>query len=152
MLTQYLRQCSGHSDFPYPTAMVRSRWSTDELSRGSYTEYPKHEDGKLLSETLAAPVHHVIYFAGEATSHRYSGDARAVSGRRPYVFFLGRILAKVNGPAERARRPPQPALPRRYLSTVQGAALSGVREADRVLERVEASRQESAFCLQRSPC
>ncbi|XP_034248291.1 protein anon-37Cs-like [Thrips palmi] len=108
-LTQYLRQCSGCSDFPYPTAMVRTAWSTDALSCGAYTEYPKHEDGKLLSQTLAAPVHHVLFFAGEATSHR-------------------------------------------YLSTVQGAALSGVREADRVLERVEASRQESAFCRQRSPC
>ncbi|XP_052132003.1 protein anon-37Cs-like, partial [Frankliniella occidentalis] len=68
-VTRYLRQCSGQHDFPYPTHMVRSRWSCDPLACGATTQYPRGEDGTQLSRTLAEPVHGVIFFAGEATNH-----------------------------------------------------------------------------------
>ncbi len=48
-LTSLLRSCTGDPSLPRPTRLLRTKWATDPLHRGSYsygavaTDWPKHQ-------------------------------------------------------------------------------------------------------------
>jgi len=62
-----LRRCFG-ARTPAPAAIQQSRWSTDELSLGSYSHVPPGASNDDR-DTLADPLGGQLFFAGEAT-HR----------------------------------------------------------------------------------
>lgn len=64
-----LRSAFGPS-IPMPEAMLRSNWSHDSYTFGSYSHVPPGGKSKAF-KMLAKPVAERLYFAGEATSRRY---------------------------------------------------------------------------------
>ena len=61
---------------PVPVAMIRTSWSTDPWTLGSYSYLPVGATPRLR-RTLATPVADRLFFAGEATD---SGDPATVQG------------------------------------------------------------------------
>lgn len=62
---------SMYGDIPDPTGFLRTKWSSDPFSRGSYSHIPM--GGSLAdSRALAAPVGERLFFAGEATAAGYA--------------------------------------------------------------------------------
>jgi monoamine oxidase len=66
-----------------PEAVVRSTWSVDRFALGALSSLGVHGTPRDR-EALAAPVGHVLFFAGEATSRGHAGTVRGAyeSGER----------------------------------------------------------------------
>jgi hypothetical protein len=91
-----------------PTAVVRSRWGTDERFLGSYS-YQGPGAGGEEAEALAAPLLLPLPAADGAAAEEGEKDSR------PVVLFAGEHTS------------------REYMGTVHGAMESGKREAARLL-------------------
>ncbi len=70
-IMDHLRTMYGTS-IPDPTAMVRTKWISNEYSFGSYSYVLTNGTSKAY-EILAEPLGNQIYFAGEHTSFDYRG-------------------------------------------------------------------------------
>jgi monoamine oxidase len=64
-----LRRMYGNS-IPSPSAMKRTRWTTDPYSLGSYSHVPIGGFAEAY-DTLAQPIQNRLFFAGEATTRLY---------------------------------------------------------------------------------
>jgi monoamine oxidase len=82
---------------PRPTAMVRSSWSEDPWSLGSYSYLPVGATPAARS-TLAQPVADTIYFAGEALD---ANDPATVHGALASGTAAAALIAKATAGTER---------------------------------------------------
>ena len=73
-----------------PTGYIRTNWSRDRLSRGSYSFFAKGSN-RRHAKALAEPVANRIFFAGEAAHPDYNGTVHAAleSGQ-----FAGRAAVR----------------------------------------------------------
>ena len=76
-----LKLIYGHR-IPAPTAFMRTRWGQDPYTRGSYS-FNALGMARDARATLASPVGHSLFFAGEATDADYPGTVHGayLSGR-----------------------------------------------------------------------
>ncbi len=77
-------------DVPDPISYVRTRWSADEFSQGSYS-YTKVGQQAGDREEMAKPVGNKLFFAGEATHPNFYGTVHGAyeSGIRAAREILG---------------------------------------------------------------
>lgn len=71
------------NDIPEPLGHLRSNWSNDPYSHGSYSSYGVGSTPDDI-EALAEPVADVLFFAGEATNFEHTGTVHGalISGQR----------------------------------------------------------------------
>jgi monoamine oxidase len=101
--------------------MIRTSWSTDPLSFGSYSYMAVGADPKMR-KALAAPLGNRVFFAGEATASDYPATVHGAqqSGERSAKEVLAEIASDQTGLTERI--------------IVIGAGISGVTAAQVLAE------------------
>lgn len=82
---------------PAPTAMRRSRWSSDPFARGAFS-YDAVGTTPRLRESLAAPVEDRLWIAGEASSADAPGT---LTGARDSGLSAAEQVARIAEPDER---------------------------------------------------
>ncbi len=114
---QDLRTIYGEG-IPAPVNAVKTAWSTDPFTMGSYS-YPATGSGPSDHDQFLPPVRNTIHFAGEHTSSLYHSTVHGAylsgldaAGRvmgdpsftanQPAAFPLGRLLRKTRRRAQRA--------------------------------------------------
>lgn len=68
---------------PQPTQYLVTRWGKDPFTRGAYSYIPVGSTGQQYKE-MSKPVGNQLFFAGEATSHKYPSTVHGayISGQR----------------------------------------------------------------------
>ncbi|XP_050431102.1 spermine oxidase-like [Adelges cooleyi] len=105
-VTRVLRHYTGNSTIPYPSNVIRSKWTNNPFFRGAYSFNRPGYDSKMLRETLGQPVPDVdkatcppvLFFAGEACSTGHYGTIQgAILSGYEQVRRIIELTMKYNG-------------------------------------------------------
>lgn len=119
-ITRLLRQFTGDPTLPYPANILRSKWCSDQYFAGSYSYMAMNSTVNNQCH-LATPIPGTPYFPLKFLFRNeikifpslHPGSCEPVP---PILFFAGE--ATIPG----------------HYSTVHGARLSGIREAERIIQ------------------
>lgn len=101
---------------PQPRRYFCTRWGGNRFVRGAYSFISTRCDRSGWgSDVLGRPVT-AAEWGGEGEREAKNGDGDAAAGRKPLLLFAGEAVHE------------------RYFSTAHGAFLSGIEQADRVLD------------------
>lgn len=92
-MVQDLRTCFGEHAVPSPNGSIITRWQSNPYTHGAYSYIPPGGRGSDRLE-LGAPVHNLLFFAGEATSLDNPATTHGawIEGRRAATQILGTLF------------------------------------------------------------
>ncbi|RMZ99363.1 spermine oxidase [Brachionus plicatilis] len=92
VISELIEKCFAHANLPRPVKIIRSRWSSNEYAKGSYS-YFKVGSSTDDVDALAQSVQYRLYFAGEATIYKHLGTVHGayISGYEQATKILSII-------------------------------------------------------------